>query len=103
MVAIETLQVKKDLREDCGRHPVPPCEEVAGGSQEVKGGHCHTPVSPNISLVKTETSQLEGPTPANAFGFKVSQSALRGSHDLHDVRGIRCGSGVVVGSVVEVL
>ena len=71
---IVSLQVK-EKKED-GR-----CDTL----NEVKGD-CHTSMVPNISLEKRETSQLEGATPSNSFGFKVSQSALLGSHDLHEVR-----------------
>lgn len=47
---------------------------------------CRTSFTPNLSMEKRETSQLEGPTPSNSFGFKVSESALLGSHDLHEVK-----------------
>lgn len=46
---------------------------------------CDVVVNQSSTLLKRETSQLEGPTPVNSYGFKISQSALQGSHDLHDV------------------
>lgn len=33
-----------------------------------------------------ETSQLEGPTPANTYNFKFNQSVLCSSRDIHEVR-----------------
>lgn len=39
-----------------------------------------TPVS-----LKRDTSQLEGPTPQNTYGFKISQSAFATSCDTHEV------------------
>ena len=38
-----------------------------------------------VSELKRDTSQLEGPTPNNTYGFKVSQSALPLSCDSHEV------------------
>lgn len=35
--------------------------------------------------VKRDTSQLEGPTPQNSYGFKISQSAFAASSDMHEV------------------
>ena len=38
-----------------------------------------------MSALKRDTSQLEGPTPANSYGFKISQSGLCASHNIHEV------------------
>ena len=35
--------------------------------------------------LKRDTSQIEGPTPQNTYGFKISQSAFASSSDTHEV------------------
>ena len=74
------------------------CQQACSmGSDELVKGRGISPVhevnsvdgpscGPGTLDLKKDTSQLEGPTPPNSYGFRVSQSALQGSHDLHDVR-----------------
>ena len=47
-----------------------------------------TPIRSTVGsevVQKKDTSQLDGPTPTNAYGFKVSQSAFCESHGIHEV------------------
>lgn len=37
------------------------------------------------TTLKRDTSQIEGPTPQNSYGFKISQSAFASSSDTHEV------------------
>lgn len=60
---------------------------VVGPSPPTSALHPGSVASHRHALTPQGTSQLDGPTPDNSFGFKVSQSALRGSQqDAHDVR-----------------
>ena len=58
---------------------------------ERQGGLSVSKSSPDVSLRRRDTSQLEGPTPQNSYGFKISQSALATSSDTHEV--CTCGRG----------
>ena len=46
--------------------------------------HTHTHTQLPFTQLKKETSQLEGPSPNNTYGFKISQSAL--PCDSHEVK-----------------
>jgi hypothetical protein len=56
--------------------------------QSVEAQHECRPVM-NLTFtpahLKRDTSQLEGPTPQNTYGFKISQSALATSSGTHEV------------------
>lgn len=38
-----------------------------------------------LDTTERDTSQIEGPTPQNSYGFKISQSAFASSSDTHEV------------------
>lgn len=67
-----------------GQTPVRSKLQPEVGEDSAKKSHCG-PFSPNMSALKRDTSQLEGPTPANSYGFKISQSGLCASHNIHEV------------------
>ena len=61
-------------------------EEV---KDDVSKGYRQSPTkskSASLSVSGMVTSQLEGPSPANSCGFKINQSVLCSSHDIHQVR-----------------
>ena len=49
---------------------------------------CPSQVTPDAALRKKRslTSQIEGPTPKNTYGFKVSQGNVQDAKALHVVR-----------------